>query len=400
MRHKYLFIIYSILFIGSLISCTEAFEIEDNGFESYLVVEGKITNQLKFQEILLSNTLPLTANNAVEIENYSVNVTDNLGNTFNFQEIENGIYRSVTEFNAFPEVSYQLNITSNSGISYQSNAMILPDLSELDQIYAEEVNNEYIQILANGRSTENGKYFRYEYEETYKVIAPFHSNMDATVENLTYDFLGTPEFDIVISPREQEEQICYVSENSKEIILGQTENLSSNIVSRVPIRKIAFDNSIIKTRYSILVKQYSESLEAYTFYKILKDLGNIDNVLSQSQPGSIQGNIASTNSTKNVIGFFDVVTEQEQRIFFNYSDFSGDEPAYSFECDYLILDYEDTSSGPPPTGDGDSNERAILLDRLMNKNYKYVGGNYEIVNPECGDCTTFGSNIIPDFWTE
>jgi hypothetical protein len=396
----------SIILLSLCFNCTEEFNIKNEDFENYLVIEGKITDQLKTQEITLSTVIPLTATEPVFVTNYNVVVLDNLGNSYNFQHFENGLYKSITEFKALPNINYKLNVTSNTGIVYESKTMVLPDLSILNNVYTEIVDNEYLQVFADGSSSSNGQYFRYEYEETYKIVAPFHADFDATIANLViiptgWD-AGTYEFDVIITPREQEERTCFITQKSKNILLAQTDNLSDNEVKRIPIRKIEFDDSIIKERYSILVRQFSQSIEAYTFYQTLKDLGDFGSLLSSTQPGFINGNINTSNESEKVIGFFDVVTEQEQRIYLNYFDFLLPEPPYFFECENLTLDYTDNEH-PGPPGDGDINERRLLFAKVNEFNYKYVDGVfpiYDIVNPECGDCTTLGSNIQPEFWEE
>ena len=81
---------------------------------------------------------------------------------------------------------------------------------------------------------------------------------------------------------------------------------------------------------------------------------------------------------------------------------------YFYDCEYsadprnvnhLRLDYSITGLAP-----GTFPERLTLFQLLTNSNYKYWsnagGAIYFIVSPECGDCTSFSSNIIPDFWED
>jgi hypothetical protein len=211
---------------------------------------------------------------------------------------------------------------------------------------------------------------------------------------------GIQTYDIIITPREQEERICFSSRTQTDIIQYTTSILNENTISRFPVKTLQIDASEIRTRYSILVKQYTQNIEAYTFYRTLNDLGNIESILSQSQPGFIFGNIESTNNNDRVIGFFEVSAVNIKRIYFNSADFGLSDPPYFFECDVLDLNYLDTQSADI---DGDPDERNLLFGLVDFRDYKLVFGsfpNYTIVNPECGDCTTFSSNIQPSFWED
>ena len=148
----------------------------------------------------------------------------------------------------------------------------------------------------------NSKYFRYEYEETYEIIAPSWVPGDFTVSNngqLSWSELCC---------RPVEKKVCYATVVSDSIIQLKTDNLSLGNSSVFPMRVISRDNSIIRTRYSILVKQYAQSLEAFTFYKILNKFSSSDNLFSQNQPGFFSGNLYSVNNNnEKVVGYFFVV---------------------------------------------------------------------------------------------
>ena len=70
------------------------------------------------------------------------------------------------------------------------------------------------------------------------------------------------------------------------------------------------------------MRQYVQSLEAFSYYDLLNQLSATGNALTQIQPGFIASNIFSTaNRDEKVLGFFDVSSVTEERIFFNYEDF-------------------------------------------------------------------------------
>jgi len=201
-------------------------------------------------------------------------------------------------------------------------------------------------------------------------------------------------------PRNGLGQICYTTKSNIGTIQTTTTELNDNIISRFPLRFIAKTDPIIKERYSILVRQYVQSIEAYTFYKIISELGSVQSILSQNQPGYVAGNIKSlSNPDEKILGYFETSSVSSKRIYFNYSDFQIDvPPPYFYECLSITLDFLDNTGT-----DFDWNERAyiynltVLDDFILEFHEEPI---YIIVTGQCGDCTTFSSSIKPDFWVD
>ena len=398
-----------------LMSCTETFIIETENFESALVVEATITNELKFQNIKLSKTIRLEASEPLLELNAQVKVTDNTNNTYNFSQNAEGIYVSDIAFQAMPNVLYTLEITTSNGKQYVSTPTQLSPVSQIDNLYAELVDDTKkgpgIQVFVDSENViSNANYFRYEYNETHKIVAPHFIPLEEVLSN--YIFILTPWgdvnvfFDIEYRDRLQEEEICFSSKQNTEIIQTNTNDLTANTISRFPIRFIGADDSIIRDRYSILVKQYVQSLASYTYYKALDQLSENASILSENQPGFVKGNINAINDpVEKIIGFFDVSSVTERRLFFNYFDFGLLQPDYAYECNVIELDINDNT-----VLDFDKNDREEIYRRLTrfeeyNQDWTLVKipfntSIWKVVRPECGDCTSVGSNIQPDFWED
>src|SRR5690606_19752462 len=179
-----------------------------------------------------------------------------------------------------------------------------------------------------------------------------------------------------------------------------TTELNENRVFRFPVKYLSKLDPKIQTRYSILVKQYVQSVEAYTFYKIVKELGSVESLLSQGQPGYVAGNmVAEANPEEKVLGFFEASSVTSKRIYFNYEDFGLEKPPFFYDCEVLQLDYNDTT-----TLDDDPDERNAIYTYITYFNYQVLSLSqltlYRIVQPECSVCTTFSSNVRPDFWED
>jgi len=400
---KKIFFVFTI--VSLLISCTEEYPLQTNTFEDAIVIEATITNELKKQEIKISKTYRLEENEPTFEANATVYILDDLENRFDFEEINNK-YISTIAFQAVPDREYKLFITTNNGKQYTSTKEKLTTANSIDNINF-IAKNKYgvdgVEMSINSYDpTNTSKYYRYEYEETYKIIVPLWSGDSLRVFGNAEDWnlYGNIAYAFTTAPRTGESKTCFKTEKSKNIFLYNTNNLSEDRVVDFPIRFIEKNNHIIANRYSLLVKQYVQNLSSYVFYKTLRDISSTGSVLSPNQPGFISGNMSSlTNENEKVIGFFDVSSISSKRIFFNYNDvFPGASiPAYFFDCE--VMDYDITKKKTPGNTPSDgltylatlTRQRCIIL-------YQANSPIYRMVTPQCGDCRTLGSNIIPDFW--
>ena len=273
--------------------------------------------------------------------------------------------------------------------------------TEIDRLYAERLTNdegvEGMSIFVDSFDPSgSSRLYRHEFVETFQIIAPFWSPLDAVV--ITE---GINTFEVRAILREQEERVCYGEQRERNIIVNSTLGLSEDRLDRYPVRFIDRDDYILSYRYSVLVKQFVHSPEAFSFYETLQGLAQTSGSLfSEDQPGFLQGNIFSVdNPDENVAGFFDVATVAEKRIFFDYEDFFPNEELPPYTADCVIS---------APTTTGSLGERALLnliyddKIRFYDFNFGTIpgGGPFLVVRDVCGDCTTLGSNKIPDFWID
>ena len=382
-------------------SCVEQIDIQIEDFENAIVVEALITNEFKHQQIKLSNAYSFKDEHPTAVTNAKVNIIDNQQNTYDFIEVSPGIYRSSIEFSAQPDIEYQLSFTTNNGNSYTSKKTQLPSVTHIDDLYAEKeidaFGNVGVTILVDSYNPNgDSRYYRYEYEETYKIIAPKWSPKDLVV---------TPSGRVEFSYKTEQERICYKTDISNTIIQKETNNLSEDKVSRFSVRFLNINNPIISHRYSILVKQYVQSIDAYSYFKTLNKLSGSESLFSQTQPGFLSGNITSVeDNNEKVIGFFEVSSVSYKRLFFNYFDIFPEEfsPPYFIEC------IESAPSIKIFPG-----ELSDLANLIKNGSHKYYidnenypdplnlnAGPYIVVPVECGDCRAIGTNQIPDFWED
>jgi len=379
--------------------CIDPFEAEFVDFESALVVEATITNEMKKQQVFLTRTFEFEADGPSAESNANVRViTGNV--TYEFEETNAGAYVSTQAFAAQPNVAYQLLVDTQDGRSYSSDETVLTPITQIDGVRAERMINDDgedgMAILVDSFDpTGNSVNYRYAYEETYRIIAP-----DWTAVDLIGDPENPDSCNVVKVPKEKEERVCYATDLSNEIIQTNTSDLKEDRVSNFMVRFINRNNYIISHRYSILVRQFVQSNTAFAFYETLAQFSGNESFFSETQPGFLEGNMKSDqNDEEKVLGFFDVASVTEQRIFFNYTDYYQGEPLppYVDPC---------TESAPPLAIMGE----CFLLPFVEERNaVRFVGDNsspgngegpFFVVERVCGDCTVLGDAEVPDFWVE
>ncbi|WP_343613441.1 DUF4249 domain-containing protein [Flavobacterium sp.] len=372
-------------------SCTETYPLLTNTYEEAIVVEATITNELKNQEIKLTKTARFEDESYIPESGAEVFITDNSGKRYDFED-QSDRYVSKTEFQAVPEVKYQLHINTKDGRSFESSIETLSAVNPMQSVKAAvetKENQRGVSIRINSFDPNNkSKYYRYEYEETYKIITPKWVNTKAVIsQNGALTFV----------PNSTDTKVCYGSKKSTNLILVSTNNLNEDRVNYM-IRFISNQDYIITTRYSILVKQYVENLAAYNYYSTLKKMSGNESILSPTQPGILLGNLKSTKNPNNkIVGYFDVASVSVERIYFNYADlFLGEAPPpYYTDCQEFC--YADYPFNPDPC----THAGHFMDDLSLNKiSYYLFGRFYFWVNIPCGDCTTIASNIKPTFWTD
>lgn len=404
-------------------SCVEEIPLENESFESILVIEATITNEYKQQEILLSrsymfDSIPIKESNA------TVRVVDDATNTYTFTEAEPGVYKSQTAFAAQPNRNYSLSVVTSDGREYSSTNKLLTPSTSIDNLYVERDFNENgiegVSVYVDSYDpTGNSKYYRHEYEETYKIIAPLYSPKELISNGVQFPILqdNIPYFEsleeiidflVELKFRDEQEQVCYKAIKSNIFILANTVDFSEDKLEKYRVRFLNRDSYTIMHRYSILVRQYVQSREAYTFYETLSSFSESENLFSENQTGFLEGNVFSVESNnENVFGFFEVASVDEKRIFFNYSDLFVNEsqPDYYINCDEFFTpalireDFAHNWIGSPLV-DAINEGYQFYDENVDDNNSPFFHAPFRLVLGPCGDCTFLGNNNIPDFWED
>ena len=405
LKRTYHFIFLTVMLILAN-GCVEEIDFITETFESVLVIDATITNEVKTHTIKLSRSYRFEEEGPFPETGATVQILSDT-DVISFIELSPGAYSSSMEFKAMPAINYQLEVMTSDGRTYSSDAVQLAQESEMDNLYAvREDNDDGINSMSmyvdSYDPSGNSKFYRYEFEETYKIIAPKWVAFDMIVINDVW-----PDCDVKLVPKTIEKRICYGSNKSVDIIQTNTTGLSEDRVSRFLVHQIHSDDFKLTTRYSILVKQYIQSLEAYTYFETLNEFTGEGSLFSSTQPGFFNGNVLSnTNLEEKVIGFFDVSSVSEERIFFNFADFYMGDPSPPFvvscgaQAPLDDLGHPADRCGPLLSG----LQSGSIVYYMPNENDmpgpNDKEGPYLVVARACGDCTILGENVAPNFWEE
>ncbi|MEM7659197.1 MAG: DUF4249 domain-containing protein, partial [Bacteroidota bacterium] len=108
--------------LGGLTACIDPFTPDLEGYESALVVNGRVLQGKEVAEIRLSRATPLEENEREVVEGALVSIRNDVGQSYRLEEIEPGVYQSDTnQLAGVPGLAYQLEVEVPGGSRYESD---------------------------------------------------------------------------------------------------------------------------------------------------------------------------------------------------------------------------------------------------------------------------------------
>lgn len=145
----------------------------------------------------------------------------------------------------------------------------------------------------------------------------------------------------------------------------------------------------IEVRYSILVKQYALTREAYQYWEVMKKNTEQVGTLFDPQPSQLPSNITCvTRPEELVIGFVSAGSYAEKRLFINRAEV---QPWRYFRlCDQIIVPIDSLRHFF-------SRNNYIPINEYISPLSGRVAG-YNSATQVCMDCTIRGTPVKPSFW--
>jgi hypothetical protein len=290
----------------------------------YLVVEGVINPGPDSTIIKLSRTVNVSSKTTSKTVTGAVlTVESDQNGSYPLTDQGNGYYIS-TGLNLNTANKYRLRIKTNDGKVYISDfetVLITPPIDSVgfNITTAPETG---IQVYANAHDATNQiHYFRWDYDEAWQFYSKYISNFISNGVTL------------VDRTAAQEVSFCYANDVSDNLVLGSTAKLTQDIIYQDPIVFIPSTSEKIESRYSILLRQYALTADAYTFYTNLKKNTEQLGSIFDAQPSEIQGNIhCLTNPLEQVIGYLGISTVSSKRIYIANAQLPQWVPDYPYGC--------------------------------------------------------------------
>src|SRR5258708_1654300 len=229
--------------------------------KNYLVVEGVIDPGSDSTIIKLSRTGQLSEKVTVNPELGAVlTVESDQGVIYPLSEAANGMYLS-SGLNLGVNRKYRLRIKTGDNQQYLSDFVPVKITPPIDSVGFNIAGNGStgIQIYANTHDANNStRYYRWDYDETWqfhaKYISYYMSNGSSIVRR---------PFDKLIF-------YCFANDASSNIVLGSSAKLKQDVIYQSHIIFIPSTSEKIEMKYSILLREYALTSDAFVFWENLK----------------------------------------------------------------------------------------------------------------------------------
>lgn len=362
---------------------------------NYLVVDGNISvGDSTF--ITLSRTVNLDSGARSKPElNAVVTVKGSAGENYSLVSKNNGQY-VCAPLNLSLSEKYGLEIVSSDGKKYQSDFVPVKNAPAIDSIpYVAKGNGLQISVDAHD-ATNNTKYYRWDYIETFNIRTAFESKY------IVIDPNSGPPSDIGLRTSQQQIYNCWISDTSSNIITNSSAKLLKDVINESPVINIPSTSEKLHIRYSILLKQYALTSDAFDYYELLKKNTEQIGGVFDAQPSQVTGNIhCLSNPAEPVIGFVTAGTVAQKRIFIDNSNVPAGWAAITpyTGCELHTLLYKRlVVSSNPNIPDMTINEIYNLIYSGSEIPVDLAAGGYTSSNSACVDCTLRGTNKKPSFW--
>ena len=273
---------------------------------SYLVVDGFInTGASSVSSFNLNRTRNLNDSTTIGVPELHAQfaIVGKHGDVYPLiDSAGNGIYYS-GPLSLDATQQYSITITTSDGRKYSSDGVPCKQSPPIDSIYWSQPSD--LTIYANTHDPSgNTRYYRYDYTETWQ-----HNSL------LTSPWMIVNN-QIIPVDSTTETWHCWSTSHSTNVLITTSVALAQDLVTGFPVNVIPLGDPRLAIGYSILVRQYALTEDAYNYWNLIEKTSENVGTLFDLQPTQLIGNIhCLTNPSEPVIGYLTASSVTQQRIF-------------------------------------------------------------------------------------
>jgi len=346
---------------------------------NYLVVDGFInTGRFALTTFNLNRTRSLNDSTTIGIPELHAqfSIIGKHGDVYPLADTGNTGFYSSGPLNLDTTQQYSIGITTADGRKYSSDAVPCKQSPPIDSIFWSQPGDLTI-YAATHDPTGNSRYYRYDYAETWQ-----HNALLIAAWTLVNN-------QVAVADSSDENWYCWSSANSTNVLITTSIALGQDVITAFPLITLPLGDPRVAVEYSILVRQYVLTPDAYDYWNLIEKTSQNVGTLFDLQPTQLLGNIhCITNPSEPVIGYLSASSVTQQRIFIadtvltawvNPISLPGCRTStfpYSFDF-FPTYPVTDTSIAP----------------------YYFSGGTMILAPKFCLDCRyQGGTRIKPSFW--
>jgi hypothetical protein len=367
----------TIIYLFIAVACVKPYEPKViKAANNFLVVDGIINCAPNGEtKITLTRTRKLsdTVTSIPELQ-AQIAIEGQGGDQYGLQEKDSGVYHS-SPLTLNAASRYRLLITTAGGSSYASDFVPVKITPPIDSLNWKQDGDNVTIYLTTHDPQNSTRYYRWEYDETWKYYAEYESVFAFRNSEIVYRKI----------PDEMVYQ-CWRTTTSTDILQQSTAQLSQDAIQQTPVAVVPVASSRFQERYSINVKQFALTKEAYEYWQILKRNTQQLGSLFDAQPSQLIGNLHNVaNKEEPVIGFITAAAVQEKRMFIKQTEVTGSHKS-EFDCSVLVFSKDEAA-------------RYLSENAGQAPAYGVTGGGIAISSEFCVDCRLVGGTTIkPLFW--
>ena len=371
-----------ILFFACLGSCVYPYDsLPESRKERTLVVDGRILIG-GISTINLNYVIPLSANSTFPPSGTAW-IEDNLGNTFkSASNASSSSFSIPTDTPAAGATSYR-TVVEVDGERYVSDWVTPDDPPVIENINFEADDDNVSVMVDLGTGSSRTGYAGFLLEENWE----FHADEfpRSYIHTDTWEYFTDHEIAEIDSVYYH--YWCFRGDTAKSVVMLDYSGLEGDVVKSFPVKKFSRTDSRNHRRYSINVRAFSLSKDAYEFGRKLREMSNVGSDLFTPDPGTLKGNMhCETDPLQDVMGIV-LAGKVTSRRAYMHGQFAKQVQAY---VPYIFVEKEDM-----PSLYFNRKYRPVRLlpfEDTLNVGWAPI---------RCIDCVEAGGTLAPpDFWNE